>query len=118
MACWRPSNGIVELDHAAERRVWETRAAEMIAILAKVPGMTARVDVPEIANHSPHVVVEWSQWHSELTAEEVVRRLITGDPPIAVLGEGERGLRVAVWTLHEDEHKVVAQRIQQIFAIR
>ena len=46
----------LKLDHAAEWRVWETRAAEMIEVLAKVPGMTARRDVPEIANHSPHVV--------------------------------------------------------------
>ena len=35
--------------------------------------MTARRDVPEIANHSPHVVLEWSRWHSALTAEDVVR---------------------------------------------
>ena len=80
----------VALDHAALWRLWETRAAEMIEMLAKVPGMTARVDVPEIANHSPHVVIEWSQWHSALKADEVVRRLREGDPPIAVLGEGER----------------------------
>ena len=78
----------LELDHAAQWRVWETRVAEMIEILAKVPGMTARADVPEIANHSPHLVVEWSQWHSELKAAEVVRRLRDGDPSIAVLAEG------------------------------
>ena len=53
--------------------------------------MTARRDVPEIANHSPHVILEWSPWHSELTAEEVVRRLREGDPPIAVLAR--RGAR-------------------------
>ena len=108
----------VTLDHAALWRVWEMRAAEMIEVLAKVPGMTARVDVPEIANHSPHVVIEWSQWHSALKADEVVRRLREGEPSIAVLGEGERGLRVAVWTLQEDEHKVVAKRIQELFAGR
>jgi uncharacterized pyridoxal phosphate-dependent enzyme len=104
------------LDHAAQWHVWETRVAEMIEILAKVPGMTARVDVPEIANHSPHLVVEWSQWHSELKAADAVRRLRDGDPSIAVLDEGERGLRVAVWTLRDDEHKLVARRIQKLFA--
>jgi hypothetical protein len=49
-----------------------------------------------IANHSPHVILEWSPWHSDLMAEEVVRRLRKGDPSIAVLAEGERALRVAV----------------------
>jgi D-glucosaminate-6-phosphate ammonia-lyase len=108
----------VGLDHAAQWRVWETRVAEMIEVLAKVPGMTARADVPEIANHSPHLVVEWSQWHSELKAADAVHRLREGDPSIAVLGEGERGLRVAVWTLRDDEHKLVARRIQQLFPDR
>jgi hypothetical protein len=90
----------------------------MIDILATIPGMTARADVPEIANHSPHLVVEWSQWHSELKAADVVRRLRDGDPPIVVLSEGERELRVAVWTLRGDEHKLVARRIQQLFPDR
>jgi seryl-tRNA(Sec) selenium transferase len=105
----------LNLDHAAESRVWETRVAEMIEILAGVPGMTARRDLPEIANHSPHVILEWSPWHSKLTAEEVVRRLREGDPSIAVLHEGERGLRVAVWTLRDEEHRVVAKHIRQLF---
>ena len=106
----------LSLDHAAEWRVWEKRVAEMIEILSRVPGMTARVDVPEIANHSPHLVVEWSQWHSTLKADDVVRRLREGDPPIAVLGEGEGGLRVAVWTLRDDEHRLIANHIQQLFS--
>ena len=72
-------------------------------------------DVPEIANHSPHVVLEWSPWHSALTADDVVRRLRDGDPSIAVLGEGERRLRIAVWTLRDDEHQIVAKQIQQLF---
>jgi uncharacterized pyridoxal phosphate-dependent enzyme len=106
----------VAIDHAAENRVWETRAAEMIALLAKIPGVTTRVDIPEIANHSPHVILEWSRWHSELAADEVVRRMRDGEPAIAVLAEGERGVRIAVWTLRDDEHKVVAERIRQVFA--
>jgi uncharacterized pyridoxal phosphate-dependent enzyme len=105
----------LNLDHAAVGREWETRAAEMIAILAEIPGMTARRDVPEIANHSPHVVVEWSRWHSAFTTDDIVRGLREGDPPIAVLGEGERALRVAVWTLRDDEHRIIAKKIQQLF---
>ena len=105
----------LKLDHDAEWRVWETRVAEMIDLLAEIPGMNARRDVPEIANHSPHVVLEWSRWHAALSAEEVVRRLRDGDPPIAVLAEGERGLRIAVWTLRDDEHRIVAKRIREIF---
>jgi L-seryl-tRNA(Ser) seleniumtransferase len=105
----------VNLDHAVESKAWETRAAELIDALRQIPGMNARRDVPGIANHAPHVVLEWSQWHSSLTADQVVHQLRAGDPPIAVLGEGERTLRIAVWTLRDDEHRIVGERIAQLF---
>jgi uncharacterized pyridoxal phosphate-dependent enzyme len=105
----------IKLDHEAEWRTWETRAAEIVAVLGKIPGGSARRDVPEIANHAPHVVFEWSPWHSRLTAQEVAAKLLTGDPPIAVLAEGERELRIAVWTLRDDEHRTVARKIAEIF---
>ena len=65
----------VKLDHAAEWRAWETLAAELIDLLASIPGVSVRRDVPEIANHSPHVVIEWTLEHCALTAEQVVRQL-------------------------------------------
>lgn len=105
----------VKLDHDAEWRAWETKASEITALLAKIPGASAWRDVPEIANHAPHVVFEWSPWHTSLTASETVNKLLAGDPPIAVLGEGERRLRIAVWTLRDDEHHIVARRIAEIF---
>jgi D-glucosaminate-6-phosphate ammonia-lyase len=104
----------VKLDHAAEWRAWETLAAELIDLLASIPGVSVRRDVPEIANHSPHVVIEWSQEYCALTAEQVVRRLRAGDPPIAVLSEGERSLRVTVWTLRDDEHRIVAAQLEPL----
>jgi len=108
----------VKLDHDAEWRIWESRVSAMIDLLAGIPGMNARRDVPEIANHAPHLVLEWSRWHAGPPAEEVARRLREGDPPIAILAEGERGLRVAVWTLRDDEHRVVAERFREIFKKR
>jgi len=105
----------LKLDHDAEWRTWETKASEIIAVLGKIPGLSARCDVPEIANHAPHVVLQWSPWHAALSAAEVTSKLLAGDPPIAVLAEGEHVLRIAVWTLREDEHQVVAKRIAEIF---
>ena len=49
----------LETDHAAEERLWESRAAAMIARLSEIPGLSAHRDVPEIANHAPHVVLRW-----------------------------------------------------------
>jgi D-glucosaminate-6-phosphate ammonia-lyase len=105
----------LKLDHDAEWRTWEAQTSDIIAQLTQVPGMSVRREVAEIANHVPQVVVEWSQWHSPLTAAEVVRKLWDGDPRIAVLAEGERGLRIMVWTLQGDEYRVVAKAIRQVF---
>ena len=50
-----------------------------------------------------------------MTAEEVTRRLLEDDPPIAILAEGERTLRIAVWTLQGDKHELVAGRLHALF---
>ncbi len=106
----------LSMDHEAERRVWETRASEITEVLAGIPGVNLRHDVPEIANHSTHVLIEWSRWHVALSAAEVVQQLREGDPAIAVLAESEYALRIAVWTLRDDEHRIVAKRIREILA--
>ncbi len=104
------------MDHDAQWRLWETRVAEMIEMLGGIPGVNLRRDVPEIANHSPHLLIEWSRWHIALPAAEVVRQLREGDPSIAALAEAEYGLRIAVWTLRDGEHRIVATRIRDILA--
>ena len=105
----------LKLDHDAQWRTWETRCTEIINQLAPIPGMAARQEVAEIANHVPQVVIDWSPHHSPLTAEEVVRKLWDGDPRIAILTDGQHGLRIMVWTLRDTEHLVVAARIRQVF---
>jgi L-seryl-tRNA(Ser) seleniumtransferase len=105
----------LKLDHDAEWRIWESRVSEIQAQLATIPGMNARREVAEIANHCPQLVIEWSQWHSPRTAEEVLKLLWDGEPRIAALAEGQRGLRIMVWTLQDDEHRIIAKRLQEIF---
>jgi uncharacterized pyridoxal phosphate-dependent enzyme len=104
----------LSMDHQAQWQLWETRVAEMLELLPGMPGINLRRDIPEIANHSPHLRIEWSRWHVPLTAAEVLGRLRNGDPPIVALAEGEFGLRIAVWTLRDDEHRTVAKRIREI----
>ncbi len=92
------------------------RAADLMARLAAIPGISVHRDLPEIANHVPHVVVKWDASHSLLTAEDVSRRLLDGNPPIALLVEGERAVRIAVWTLQGDEHEQIADRLHALIA--
>lgn len=105
----------LKVDHAAERRLLDQRAEEFLKILGGLSGVRASVDVPEIANHVPHVVLEWDGSSHKLSAKDVVERLLAGDPPIAVSQAGAAGLRVSMWMLRGDEHRLVARRIREIF---
>jgi L-seryl-tRNA(Ser) seleniumtransferase len=102
------------LDHDAERRELESRVADMISALASLPGVHARRELPEIANHVPHVVVNWDDRAGRPTAGQAVERLLAGNPPIAISQEGEHGLKISVWMMQGEEHRVVAQRIAEV----
>jgi uncharacterized pyridoxal phosphate-dependent enzyme len=104
----------LELDHEAEWREWQTRAREIVAALETLPGVTLSIDIPEIANRSPHVVLDWSQRAEPISSDTVVRMLREGEPPIAVLAEGLHGLRIAVWTLRDDEHLRLCARVREV----
>lgn len=101
----------LKVDHDAERRELEDRAAHVLAALAKVSGVKAEKHVPEIANNVPHVKIEWE---GKRTAREVVKQLLEGEPSIAVSQRGERGLMVSMWTLRGDEHMTVARRLREV----
>jgi L-seryl-tRNA(Ser) seleniumtransferase len=105
----------LQTDHAAEGRLWESRAAAIIARLSAIPGLSARRDLPEIANHAPHIILEWDGSPATITADQAKGRLWDDDPPIAILAEGERTLRIAMSTLQGDEHQIVAERLLALF---
>jgi L-seryl-tRNA(Ser) seleniumtransferase len=104
----------LKVDHEAERKELESRVAELRAVLSPIPGLSVRCDVPEIANHVPHVLLAWDNSVGRPTAEQVVKLLMEGDPPIAVSQEGERGLRISVWMMRGTEHRIVARRLEEI----
>lgn len=104
------------LDHGAERRELDRRAERILGILAGTAGLTCSLQVPEIANHVPHVLLSWSEADLGLAAEGAVDRLLQGDPPVAVSRIGEGALRISTWMLRPGEDEVVAERVRALFA--
>jgi L-seryl-tRNA(Ser) seleniumtransferase len=102
----------LRVDHDAERRELDSRAAYIIDSLKRA-GLRATLDVPEIANHVPHVQIDWV---GKQTAAEVVRQLLAGTPSIAIAERAERGLTVSVWMMRPGEHKFVAKRLLKVLA--
>src|SRR5579872_1272706 len=103
----------LKVDHAAEHQEMERRANYIIHALAGVQGVNARLYIPEIENHVPHVMIDWDEQTRGRTSEEVLHALIQGEPPIAVSRMGEGSLRVSVWMMRGDEYRIVARRLQE-----
>jgi uncharacterized pyridoxal phosphate-dependent enzyme len=106
----------LRVDHDAERRLLEDRADHVISVLSKVPGVAAEHHVPPIANRVPHVAVAWNEGEIGLSSADVVARLQEGDPPIMVSRVSAGELRISMWMLRDEEHRVVADRLAEVLA--
>jgi L-seryl-tRNA(Ser) seleniumtransferase len=102
----------LEKDHAQEQREFEKRAETIRSSAAAVPGVTAEVFVPEVANHVPHVRISWDAAAKGMTADEVVKALRDGEPSIGTRAENN-ALVVGVWMMQPGDDKIVARRLRQ-----
>ena len=100
-------------DHARELREFEKRAEAIRAAAVSVPGVTAEVYVPEVANHVPHVRVTWDPAALGISASEVVAALREREPSIGTRNEGP-ALVFGVWMMRNGEEKIVARRLRQV----
>jgi L-seryl-tRNA(Ser) seleniumtransferase len=103
----------LEKDHEKERREFDKRAETIRSAAAAVPGVTAEVFVPEVANHVPHVRVSWDAAAVGISPGDVVRSLLDGEPSIGTRSEG-RALVIGVWMMRSGEEKIVARRLKQV----
>ena len=103
----------VEKDEAKEFREFERRAEVIRKSVAAVPGVTAEIHVPEVANHVPTVRISWDAEEKKMTTRDVVTALREGEPSIGALG-GRGGLQIATWMMKPGEEKIVATRLRQI----
>jgi D-glucosaminate-6-phosphate ammonia-lyase len=117
IACLAAVERFVKLDHQAEWREWERRIGVIEAALANVPTLTTERIVPAIANHVPHLLLEWDEKRLEVTRAQLSRKLMADNPPIQigrVSGTGDRGVLISVLTLQSGEERVVAERLRSI----
>lgn len=104
----------LKLDHEAELRVLEDRIEHILAAVSKVPGVKGERFVPHIANEVPHIALQWNEGEKKLTAQNVVKQLLEGEPAIAVSG-GSGRLTISVWKMQRNEHRAVARRLLEVF---
>jgi L-seryl-tRNA(Ser) seleniumtransferase len=101
-------------DIAAEYRLWESWFAHITAEITHLPGVRTRV-LPA-AGASPFPVLDIS-WDSAMTAGELYKLLLDGEPRIMSHAAGEgRSFILRPVAMKPDDHKVVAARLREIFA--
>ena len=105
-------------DFQAEARMWEDMVAFILKALADIPGLRARrvspTDLGIQPAWIPKVYLDWDPQVIPLTRDEAARRLLEGQPGIAV-GARASGLYVNPHTLEEGQEKVVARRLREVF---
>jgi seryl-tRNA(Sec) selenium transferase len=103
----------LKLDHEALDREYQRKADVILRSLAGLPGLTAAITVPEVANHVPHVAITIDQAAAGITGQDVSRKLREGTPSIGVRPGDE--LLVGVWMMEPGEEKIVARRLREVF---
>jgi len=98
-------------NHDALNKEWQHRLELVSAEVSKIPGVTTKFYVPDIANHVPHMEIRWDKRISA-TPREINAALRKGKPAI-VLSTGEEGeaLSLNSFMLQPGEDKVIAEAV-------
>src|SRR6266850_7857466 len=103
-------------DHEALEKEWWRRLDFVSGEVTKIPGVSTAFNVPDVANHVPHMLINWDPRRIHLTLEEASKWLRNAKPPIAIgSGEGRPGLAMNSFMLQPGEDKIVAEQLVKLF---
>ena len=101
-------------DHAALDKEWWGRLDAVSSEITRVPGVATTFNVPDVANHVPHMDIFWDPRKITLAPHDAAATLRKGKPSI-VLGSSERGLGMNSFMLKPGEEKIIAAQLVQLF---
>jgi len=105
-----------ERDIQADMKMWESWYAEMIPRITRVEGVRAEVRGPIRGGPFPILNISWDPKQIGMTAGEVGRVLLDGEPRIMTQAEGDgHSFVIRPVAMKSGEHKLVAQRLFEVF---
>ena len=116
----------LEQDDARMEAEYRKRAALIAERVKSVPSVEARVFIPPVANHVPHLLITYDMNRIKVSAIEVMQRMREGTPRIELnpstgggpasmgLAGGSNVIVVGVWMLQPSEDEIVARRLQEV----
>jgi len=106
----------LKVDHDAEWKDWERRISAMEKVLSSVPGIHTGRFVPDVANHVPHLYLQWDEAALGLTKAECARQLREEGPSIEVLEDDyPQGMSITPFMMQPGDELIVARRMKAIF---
>jgi L-seryl-tRNA(Ser) seleniumtransferase len=106
---------------------FRARADRIAAHLKTVPTVRASIVVPEVANHVPHLLLDYDHSRIKISAQDVAAQLRKGTPCIEL--NPSTGLKnangvtrdkdtivVGVWMLQPGEDMIVARRLHEVLS--
>jgi D-glucosaminate-6-phosphate ammonia-lyase len=104
-------------DLAADFHTWESWYAHISGLITRVAGVQAEVKGPIRGGPFPVLNISWDRAQVSLTAGEVGRLLLAGEPRIMTQAEGEgHSFPLRPVAMKPGEYKIVAQRLYEVFA--
>jgi uncharacterized pyridoxal phosphate-dependent enzyme len=103
-------------DHEALTKEWQRRLEFISAQVSKIPTVTATFFVPDMANHVPHIHIQWDMQRISITPHDAAQTLRKSKPSI-VLSAGEdglRGLSMNSFMLQPGEEKIIAENLAKL----
>lgn len=102
-------------DHEALNREWQRRLEYISGAITKIPGVSTEYNVPDVANHVPHMRITWDSKRIAASPKEISAALRQSNPSI-VIGAAEHGegLGMNSFMLQPGEEKIIAAKLTQI----
>jgi L-seryl-tRNA(Ser) seleniumtransferase len=102
-------------DHEAWARACEEAVQYLIREFSPLPHVTTQRSFPNVAGQPlPRALLTFDEQGLGLTRDDIVRQLREGEPSIALLPAGDRGIYINPMTLEEGEVELVAARLKEI----
>jgi uncharacterized pyridoxal phosphate-dependent enzyme len=101
-------------DHEALTQEWWKRLDAISQQITRVEGVTTTYFVPDIANHVPHMQINWDPRRISLAPRAASDTLRKSKPSI-VIESTEIGLAMNSFMLQPGEERIVAEQLVQLF---
>ncbi len=107
----------LDLDHVQLMQTYEDQVAWMVAAFAGQPSVQARRSFPnEAGQPMPRAEIILDEAALGLTRDQLLERLLTGEPSISIAAAEASGVYINPQTLQPGEEKIIVARIQQILS--